>query len=55
MDSVVEIKWARGAVNAFVEQGDKAVLHEYPVGHTISADMRRDLWSEIAKAIDQRP
>ena len=55
-DQVIEIKWARGAVNAFVEQGDKAVLHEYPnVGHTITSEMRRDLWNEIAKAVDQRP
>jgi phospholipase/carboxylesterase len=51
-DTVLDIKWARGAVNAFREQGDEAVLREYPgVGHTITPEMQRDLWAEIARVI----
>jgi phospholipase/carboxylesterase len=51
-DKVLDIKWARGAVNAYVEQGDRAVLKEYPgVGHTITSEMRADLWAEIGRAL----
>lgn len=53
-DNVLDIKWARGAVNGFVEQGDEAVLKEYPgVGHTITPEMRADLWAEIQKALSR--
>jgi phospholipase/carboxylesterase len=54
-DGTLDIKWARGAVNAFVEQGDQATLREYPgVGHTITPEMRRDLWAEITRVVERR-
>ena len=52
-DPVLDIKWARGAVNAFKEQGDDAELREYPgVGHAVTPEMRRELWEEIRKVVE---
>lgn len=51
-DHVLDVKWGRGAVHAFAEQGNQATLKEYPgVGHTITPAMRADLWAEIQKAL----
>jgi phospholipase/carboxylesterase len=51
-DSVVAFKWGQGAVNAFKEQGNDATLRVYPgVGHTITPEMRADLWTEMKKAL----
>ena len=51
-DDVLQIRWAREAVHAFVEQGDEAVLKEYPgLGHHMNAAMHEDLWNAIVKAL----
>jgi phospholipase/carboxylesterase len=51
-DNVLAFKWGQGAVNAFKEQGNEASLKAYPgVGHTISPEMRADLWAELQKAL----
>jgi len=51
-DQVLAFKWGKAAVDAFREQGNDASLKEYPgVGHTLTSEMRADLWAEIAKAI----
>jgi len=51
-DPVLAFKWGAGAVNAFKEQGNNATLKEYPgVGHTITPEMRADLWAEIQKVM----
>ncbi len=51
-DPILEIKWGREAVHAFVEQGNKAELREYEgIGHTITQQIRDDLWGEIQKAM----
>jgi phospholipase/carboxylesterase len=51
-DTVLAFKWGQGAVNAFKEQGNDATLKVYPgVGHTITPEMRADLWAEIQKAL----
>jgi phospholipase/carboxylesterase len=51
-DPVLAFKWGQGAVNAFKEQGNNAVLKEYAgVGHTITPEMRADLWAEITKVL----
>ena len=51
-DNVLAFKWGQGAVNAFKEQGNDATLKAYPgVGHTITPEMRADLWAEIQKAL----
>jgi len=51
-DRVLDIKWGREAVHAFVERGNDATLKEYAgVGHTITAEMRRDLWDAIVKVL----
>jgi phospholipase/carboxylesterase len=51
-DPVLDIKWGRGAVSAFREQGNDATLREYPgVGHTITEEMRAALWTEIQGAL----
>jgi phospholipase/carboxylesterase len=51
-DNVLAFKWGQGAVNAFKEQGNDATLKVYPgVGHTISPEMRADLWAEMQKAL----
>jgi phospholipase/carboxylesterase len=52
VDEVLNIKWGRGAVDAFKEQGNQAVMREYPgVGHTLTAQMKADVWAEIQKAL----
>jgi len=51
-DNVLAFKWGQGAVNAFKEQGNDATLKAYPgVGHTITPEMRADLWAEMQKAL----
>jgi phospholipase/carboxylesterase len=51
-DNVLAFKWGQGAVNAFKEQGNEASLKAYPgVGHTMTAEMRADLWTELRKAL----
>jgi phospholipase/carboxylesterase len=51
-DNVLAFKWGQGAVNAFKEQGNEASLKIYPgVGHTITPEMRADLWTELQKAL----
>lgn len=51
-DNVLAFKWGQGAVNAFKEQGNDATLKPYPgVGHSLSPEMRADLWAEITKAL----
>lgn len=51
-DNVLAFKWGKGAVDAFKERGNDATLKVYPgVGHTISPEMRSDLWAEIQKAL----
>jgi phospholipase/carboxylesterase len=51
-DNVLAYQWGSGAVNAFKEQGNDATLRSYAgVGHTITPEMRADLWSEIQKAL----
>ncbi len=51
-DPVLAFKWGEGAVNAFKEQGNDATLKSYPgIGHSLSAEMRADLWAEIQKAL----
>jgi phospholipase/carboxylesterase len=51
-DRVLDLKWDRDAVRAFAEKGNDASLHEYPgVGHTITDEMRRDLWNAILKEL----
>jgi phospholipase/carboxylesterase len=54
-DKVLDVKWGREAVNAFKEQGNEAELKEYEgVGHTISPEMREDLWRAIASAVPKQ-
>jgi phospholipase/carboxylesterase len=51
-DTTLAFKWGAGSVNAFKEQGNVAAMREYPgVGHSMTPQMRADLWSEIAKAL----
>jgi len=51
-DPVLAFKWGKAAVDAFREQGNEAVLREYPgVGHAVPSDLRADLWAEIQKAL----
>jgi phospholipase/carboxylesterase len=51
-DDVVEIKWGRAAVHGFVERGGDAVLREYPgIGHSMSREMRADLFAELERAL----
>lgn len=51
-DPVLDVKWGREAVNAFKEQGNDAALKEYEgVGHTITPQIRADLWDAIAKTL----
>ena len=51
-DTVLDIKWDRGAINGFKEAGNEAELKEYPgVPHTISTPMRQDLWAAIQAAL----
>jgi phospholipase/carboxylesterase len=51
-DNVLAFKWGQGAVNAFKEQGNDATLKAYAgVGHSITPEMRADLWAEIQKAL----
>lgn len=51
-DQVLAFKWGKAAVDAFKEQGNDAVLREYPgMGHGLNAQMRADLWREIQDAI----
>lgn len=54
-DRVLEIKWAREAVDAFKARGSSAELHEYEgVGHTITKQIHSDLWSAITRALPAR-
>lgn len=51
-DNVLAFKWGQSAVNAFKERGNDATLKVYPgVGHTMTPEMRADLWAEIQKAL----
>jgi phospholipase/carboxylesterase len=51
-DNVLAFKWGQAAVNAFKEQGNDATLRVYPgIGHTITPQMRGDLWAEMQKAL----
>jgi phospholipase/carboxylesterase len=51
-DTLLPFKGGKGAVDAFKEQGNVATLKEYPgVGHTMTAEMRADLWAEMQKAL----
>lgn len=55
-DDVLQIRWAREAVNAFREQGNRAELREYPgVRHALPDAMRADLWSAIVSALPRSP
>lgn len=55
-DDVLAIRWAREAVHAFQEQGDEAVLREYPgVRHAMPTEMRADLWNAIVSEISRSP
>ena len=51
-DTVLAYKWGQGAVNAFKEQGNDATLRTYAgVGHTLTPEIRADLWTELQKAM----
>ncbi len=51
-DALLDIKWGREAVHAFQEQGNEATLAEYEgVGHTITPEIRKDLWDAILKTL----
>ena len=51
-DPMIAFKWGEGAVNAFKEQGNQATLKQYPgVGHSMTLEMRTDLWAEIQKVM----
>lgn len=51
-DTVLNIKWGREAVKAFKDQGNDAELKEYEgVGHTLTAQMRADVWAAIGKVL----
>jgi len=53
-DNVLAFKWGQAAVDAFKAQGNEASLKAYPgVGHTITPEMRADLWAELQKALPQ--
>ncbi|HEY3595604.1 MAG TPA: dienelactone hydrolase family protein [Polyangiaceae bacterium] len=50
-DDTVPIFWARATVAAFKDDGAVAELHEYPgVGHTITSEMREDVWAHVESA-----
>jgi phospholipase/carboxylesterase len=54
-DERVPVDGARATVKRLTEVGLGAELSEYPgVGHTISADMKRDLWKAIEAAAQER-
>jgi phospholipase/carboxylesterase len=51
-DPVLDIKWDREAVKAFAAEGNKAELREYEgVGHTITQQIREDVYAEIRKVL----
>lgn len=51
-DRVVAFKWGKATVDALKERGNDASLKTYAdVGHTMTAEMRSDLWSEIGRAL----
>ena len=51
-DTVLAYKWGKDAVDAFKEQGNDATLRTYlGVPHTISPEMRADLYAEIQKVL----
>jgi phospholipase/carboxylesterase len=55
-DTVLQIRWAREAVKAFAEQGNRAELREYPgVPHAIPNRMREDVWAAIVSALSSNP
>src|SRR5262249_31768313 len=55
-DPVLQIKWAREAVNAFKERGNDAQLREYEgVGHTITPQIHQDVWDAIGRRIRVNP
>lgn len=55
-DDVLQIKWAREAVKAFTDRGNRAELREYPgVRHAIPDRMREDLWSAITNELSRSP
>lgn len=55
-DDVLQIKWAREAVRAFTDQGNRAELREYPgVPHAIPNRMREDVWAAIVSALSSSP
>lgn len=53
-DAVVPVAGDRRGVEKLKELGLPALLHEYPgVGHTVSAEMRRDLYAALADALSR--
>ncbi len=55
-DKVLDVKWGREAVSAFRAQGNEAEIKEYEgVGHTITREMREDLWRAIVAAVPNAP
>lgn len=51
-DQVLEIKWARETVRAFKARGSDAELREYEgLGHSISPELRAELWRAIGDAL----
>lgn len=55
-DDVLQIRWAREAVKAFSDRGNRAELREYPgVRHAIPDRMRADVWDAIVSALSSSP
>jgi phospholipase/carboxylesterase len=51
-DDVVPVEGARATVRRLVALGVPATLTEYPgIGHTVSADMQRDLVQALEQAL----
>lgn len=55
-DDVLQIRWAREAVKAFTEQGNRAELREYQgIKHALPNQMRADVWNAIVSALASSP
>ena len=56
LEYVLEQQEAREAVKAFVDQGNRAEMHEYPgVRHAIPNRMREDVWTAILSELANSP
>jgi phospholipase/carboxylesterase len=55
-DDVISIDAARSSIDAFRAAGGPAELQEFPgAGHTVTDEMRLDLFAHIAQAVGARP